>query len=1352
MAFDQTTRNRLNRFVADARKLLANEFTRQLQAIYGMNPMSGAVANLNSLAGLTPNQQETAQLLRDTFEHYLAANDHSTGKSKEKENRLAALDRIVREQAFTVLNRLAALRMSEARGFLTESLANGYDSKGFQLFHRIAGTSLGETGDAYTHYLFSIFDEFALDLSVLFDRFAAQGRLFPSTPVLLDLLALINNDQVAPLWAEDETIGWIYQYFNSQEERKKMRDASQTPRNSRELAVRNQFFTPRYVVEFLTDNTLGRIWYEMTKGQTKLVDECKYLVKRPNEVLLTEGEQVPEQEQIEGLSQEELLQQTVFIEHRALKDPRNIKMLDPACGSMHFGLYCFDLFERIYDEAWDIEASQGPDVFLRENNQASLTQSYIDKAEYLIHVPRLIIEHNIHGVDIDPRAAQVAGMSLWQRAHNSWQQASLKPQHRPQITRSNIVCAEPMPGEKELLQEFASQLKPTVLGQLVEVIFEKMQLAGEAGTLLKIEKEIEDAIAGAKAIWQQQNKAISQFPDLAKVAKQRGDVDFDVSDIDDEGFWHQAEQKILDALLQYASSISADMTEQKRLFASDAAKGFAFIDLCKKRFDVVLMNPPFGASTMNSEDTSFSSPAACKNLFSAFVLRGEEFTSEVNGKIGVISDRSFVLKESYQEYRKWLYIDKSLENFIDLGWGVLDANVEVACYTIGKTQNKSTFLRLNDIDVNQHQEKILSTIEQFNNSSKSFLLLDFNNFKKLPNNSFSYWLPQSLLMDFEIDESIGENVAKTARGMSSGKVEFACRLVWEVPLGAEDDKTIWNPVNVGGGKAPLFRSPFMLFRHQQDWGAMKYFPGFSLKNTDLYWRKAIGWGKRTDLLSAQLLPMSMITAEDGQILVPYNEADIWTALGFLNSSYAQAAINSICGGHKGPGYVSKIPFINKLKDSAVGVLAEAGVRYQIELSVCDETSMYFISPFFYGSEPSVILEKYNETVSNINMTLRTIDAEVFSVLNRTEKEKAEIEGLLPNLLVLENHWAVNESDLIKKLISYAFGFVFNRWKKVENQNDASENFDLLVLPKHPPALNHLSNIDSSMFFVDDAEHDKDIVKEFIVKFRALYSDEVSADNMLEQFCISKMIPEIRNYLNLPKHFFAEHLELYSRSRRAAPIYWPLQIDSSSVIVWVYAHSVSNQTLLIINNNFIQLKIESVEKEIEKLIQNKLRNVQEEKRLNFLTEQLSKLQSLSIEFIRISKFWQPNLNDGVQITAAPLWRLFQHTAWQKKLKQTWEKLKDGEYDWAHLAFSTWPERVLKKCHSDRSLAIAHDVENDLWHEVEVTKKNKKEPVWEWQPKPFSDTELHAYIKVNIATDERLKLYRSNQANNVNGGKL
>ena len=292
--------------------------------------------------------------------------------------------------------------------------------------------------------------------------------LFPREAALLQLLELLNAPDLEALWAEDETIGWIYQYYNDPAERKKMREQSAAPRNSRELAVRNQFFTPRYVVEFLTDNTLGRLWYEMTQGQTRLNEQCRYLVRRPHEFFLPDppvrasawlrqllttadfsvlpvsppetevfeflnhfipthqvlpqlglehtevverlfhpfyGPQAPAPETLlatsplelvhamaryavgrdhdyppaseaavdtlpvigplwdafrsvcqmppANLSQEDLLKRPVFIPRRPLKDPREIRLLDPACGSMHFGLYAFDLFETIYAEAWD---------------------------------------------------------------------------------------------------------------------------------------------------------------------------------------------------------------------------------------------------------------------------------------------------------------------------------------------------------------------------------------------------------------------------------------------------------------------------------------------------------------------------------------------------------------------------------------------------------------------------------------------------------------------------------------------------------------------------------------------------------------------------------------------------------------------------------------------------------------------------------------------------------------------------------------------------------------------------------------------------------------------------------------
>ena len=108
----------------------------------------------------------------------------------------------------------------------------------------------------------------------------------------------------------------------------------------------------------------------------------------------------------------------------------------------------------------------------------------------------------------------------------------------------------------------------------------------------------------------------------------------------------------------------------------------------------------------------------------------------------------------------------------------------------------------------------------------------------------------------------------------------------------------------------------------------------------------------------------------------------------------------------------------------------------------------------------------------------------------------------------------------------------------------------------------------------------------------------------------------------------------------------------------------------------------------------------------------KLQSLEAELIElretileIAQNYRPNQDDGVQISAAPLWRLFRHKPWQKILKATWDKLENGDYDWAHLALAYWPDRVREKCKTDKSLAIAHDLE-DLYVEPEVVPGAKR----------------------------------------------
>ncbi len=626
MAFDQTARIRRPRFVNDARRVLGEVFTRQLQNDDGMDPNSGSVADLTSLRHINDAQRETARILRDTLAHYTASGDM---------NATQGLDRIVREQAFTVLNRLAALRMAEARGLLVESVGNGFQAKGFQLYARLAGTGLGETGDAYRVYLFSVFDELAQDLPGLFDRYSPQGRLFPREAAMLQVLTLINDADIAPLWSEDETIGWIYQYFNSKEERKAMRDASQAPRNSRELAVRNQFFTPRYVVEFLVDNTLGRLWFNATGGATSLRDRCQYLLVKPGETPKATTK---------------------------LRDPRTLKLLDPACGSMHFGLYAFDLFVEIYREAWTWEQQHGPgSLDVSTQPQAALkplSQTYENEAAFLRDAPRLVIEHNIYGVDIDPRAAQIASLALWLRAQRAWHDVGVKAKDRPLIGHGHVVAAIAPPAERELRQQFAGNLDQRD-AELFEKTLQLLKGLPELGVLLQVERELPSLI-----------RQIYVGKGTGLFAEQ------------EQANWQQAEIRLRTALTEFAQA--AKSTYQGRLFAQDALQGLRLIDLCREVFDVVVMNPPFGElSESVKKYLEGAYPNSKTNLLTIFVERGISLLRK-EGRLGAITSRTSFFLSSYKKWRKnVLLANTRLCEFIDLGEGVLDdANVEVAAYCL----------------------------------------------------------------------------------------------------------------------------------------------------------------------------------------------------------------------------------------------------------------------------------------------------------------------------------------------------------------------------------------------------------------------------------------------------------------------------------------------------------------------------------------------------------------------------------------------------------------------------------------------------------------------------------------------
>ena len=467
----------------------------------------------------------------------------------------------------------------------------------------------------------------------------------------------------------------------------------------------------------------------------------------------------------------------VHIPHRPKKDPRELKILDPACGSGHFLLYCFDLLLTIYEEAYT-DPDLGP----------ALQKDYSKLEDLQRDMPRLILAHNLHGIDIDLRASQIAALALWLRCQRAYQDMGLK-KDRPKITRSNFVCAEPMPGEESMLKEFVGQLEPKVLGQVVEVVFDKMKLAGEAGSLLKIEEEIRDAVAEAKKQWVRETRQATDRKGQPLLFTQ-GALDqldgepkqpalFDFSDLSDAQFFDQAETRVIEALRSYAEKAQNGERLQRRLFTEDAVRGFAFVELCQKQYDVVLMNPPFGEPVRSTSDyLQAQYPNSKHDLFAAFCDRCFQQLAP-QGLLGELSSRVGFFLKSFAEWRRTLIYDHSLQVMVDLGAGVLDtAAVEACCYIVAQERTTKTiiFRLLVDSDKAQSLSMAISDL-----NSKWIFFISSDHARDLPFQPLVYWVPRKTLHKLSQFDPLEPMGAVVRQGLGTGDNAQFIRAFWEVP-------------------------------------------------------------------------------------------------------------------------------------------------------------------------------------------------------------------------------------------------------------------------------------------------------------------------------------------------------------------------------------------------------------------------------------------------------------------------------------------------------------------------------------------------------------------------------------------
>lgn len=1303
----------LERFVSTAKNLLMENVTQMLQQHYGIWA-DGHSIPVEQLPNQDTDNIHTARMLRERLKHLLAALPEEKAE-KEK----LAVGQLISEQAFTQLNRFCALRMCEERDLILESIRGGYDSVGFQSYDAIASQVTAPKYERYKWYLHSIFDELSVELPAVFDRFSPYGLVFPDESTLLKLLQLINDTQLSEwydeqdgttvnFWTEDETLGWMFQDYNSLEERRQMREESNKPRNSREMAVRNQFFTPEYIVRFLSDNSLGRIWYEMTGGNSRIGEDlCQYMVRRPDEVL----------------------------NERQLKEPTEILSLDPTCGSMHFGIYLYEVYEYIYMDAWD--------------NQPSLLHSFREihtRESFQREVPKLILENNIFGCEIDPRALQLAALSLWLRAQKSYSQMNIPANERPLIKRSNLVLAEAMPGNKRLLNGLIEEL-PAPMRNLIRKIWEKMQFVGEAGLLFKMEKEIEEDIDYLRQNWGKVNQY--RYASIFSTDEQKAKILAEneakkALNQNKEEFFNEITERLRESLQQLSAKLSEEEGYENALFTEDATRGFAFIELCQKRFDCIVMNPPFGEGSENTTDyLDANYPNWCRNLVCAFFDRMQNLLNE-GGLLGAIYDRTVFIKALYEEFRK-SNMCGYIRNCADTGWNVLDANVETTVTVMsGQSQDISgTFINVRD-----ELKKDVALLHSINVINKGGYLSNTYvsnslDFMTLPNSVIGYNFDKSILNVFKLPTL--QKRGFEAKGGHKFHVQLFVRLYWEV-----SESNVFEPV-AGNGKFYHFYAPYRDMAEWKDKGIRVYAMNL-IRNPEA--QKTIGtyYGERGDIIDAQILKPNMFTTQGyiGISAKTHDEGYICTS--FVNSILSQYFLNLYSGGHKMTTYVNQIPMpqYNSKEEEVVQTVKNAILIKRHWFSL-EETNLEYhglIAQMDIDQSISKALDKmqeqlnsdyicYQELVSkndDLWMDLAGIepDSDFRKTLN-DYKQRRPYEELL-SIDGASNTNVIDKKVMAQEIVMELVGMVFGRWdadyatgKKtipefgdvfdalpfmpvVSLQNESSPNASGSGFPAREQNIpskgtnnSQGGNTNGAYFSIPEdgiLSMDADSPLSLTTHVRDVmhYIWDERADDIEYELCQLIGCKNLQNYLESPTGFFDYHFKRYTKSRRKAPIYWPLSSEDGSLTYWVYYPKLNQNTL---HSLILKLRDENerlhsqIAATTDKTQQTLLRGRQQQ--VEGMMDELNNI---------INAGYKPNHDDGVPVTSCPLVKLIAHRGWKQECTENWEDLQKGEYDWSHLAMSMFPARVTQKAKKDWCLALTHGLEHLCENKPKEKKTRKK----------------------------------------------
>jgi type II restriction/modification system DNA methylase subunit YeeA len=971
-------------------------------------------------------------------------------------------------------------------------------------------------------------------------------------------------------WTEVEIIGWLYQFYISD---KKDQVIGKVVK-SEDIPAATQLFTPNWIVQYLVQNSVGRLWL-MANPKSTLAKDWPYYIQ-------------PAQQTLEVQTQlDTLIQTRVRVDGDTLS-PESITVLDPACGSGHILVVAYDVLKSIY-----------------------LERGYQPRA-----IPRLILEKNLFGLDIDDRAAQMAGFALLMKARaddrrlfsDSVNLNVLSLQESNSLDAKNITQSlETIVGSNDLqfergaiASEFLAQdLFPE--SHLQSSLGESMPKSAENKEFKSVVAELLATFSDAKTfgslitVQKHLSAKILGLKELIDLALQKGDL--------------------------YAKSA-----------AQDLAPLVAQAQILAMQFDAIIANPPYmGVKGMNQELKNYaktSFPDSKSDLFSMFIERGFEWCKPT-GFNSMVTMQSWMFLSSFELMREKLLRDRTFQTMAHLGsrafTEISGDVVQTTAFVMQETHIpnfKPVFLRLVDGQEDQKNLDLRTGKHRFDTAIQE-------DFKEIPGSPIAYWASPAIFSLFANKKL--EEYGLVRQGASTSDNNRFLRQWFEVAIDkvgfnlqdvSETRESIfkWFPYNKGGSFRKWYGNQDFLVNYENDGQELKEFQStlnqgwtVRLKSREYYFKPAVSWPKISSaLFSARLYPSGFIFDVAGCCYFPYDGIDEKLVVAYLNSSVVLSFLRFLSPTLNFElEQIKSLPFI-KLEPNKFEYVNEI-----LNISKQDWDN-YETSWAFLGN-PLLLTKEIK--ISAAFQCWSDKNKKFFDEMKRLEEKNNEI---FINVYGLENEIspAIDDDQITltqadrekdsRRLISYGIGCMMGRFSLDEPgliyACAGNVDFDLNRYSTFPADADGIVPITDELWFDDDVSVR---IREFL---RAVWGPDTLEENMtwLAEGLVTNpgetSDETIRRYV--ADKFFKDHLQTYKKR----PIYWLFSSGKHGAFqALVYLHRYNEGTLARMRAEYvvpltskIQSRIEMLEKDINASSSTAARNK--------LAKEVEKLKKKHIELL------------------------------------------------------------------------------------------------------------------------------------------